>query len=257
VSALAAVTEAEGYASSVLRQITRLASAQLVEEAVDVLRTGAEALGAERSLFCSFIRDDDNHENFRFMLACDPAWCLEYQAQAWYTQDPWLIYAHQNSEPTSASHIEARSTRQQQAIDLAKRYAFASAYIVPAHSMSGLTRLGVMVLGSAQPGYFDDAHACVPMRPLARALATELHEWWVRKIAAEIRLDTRLTDDDLTILRLVHKGLRTKQIAAETGLQSSAIDSRMTRLCARLNTPNRSAAARLVAEYGLIPARAL
>lgn len=253
MSELSSVTSAATYAGAVLAQITRLSATRLVEEAVDVLNLGARALGAERAVFCSFMRDDDAHENFRFMLACDPAWCMEYQAEGWYTQDPWLIYAHQHTEPISSSHIKPRNTRQQQALELAKRYAFTSAYVVPAHSMGGLTRLGVLVLGSSQPGYFDDTAACVPLKPLARSLATELHEWWVAKIAAEIRLDTKLSDDDLTMLRLVHEGQRTKQIAATLNLQLTAVDSRLTRLCARLHCPNRTAAARRAAEYGLIP----
>ena len=126
-----------------------------------------------------------------------------------------------------------------------------SAYVVPAPASSGLSRLGVLVLGSQQAGFFD-TDAVAPLKVLARSLAMELHEWWVRQVRREIIATHRITHDDLRLLALERAGLSTKEIAEELGTSGSAVDSRFQRLSTKFNTANRRSTARLAAEYGLI-----
>ena len=79
--------------------IGRLSLANDESQAVKVLSDAATLIGADAAAFVSFVRDDGSHESFRFLLACDPVWCLEYEQRAWYATDPWLAYALTHSEP--------------------------------------------------------------------------------------------------------------------------------------------------------------
>ena len=123
--------------------------------------------------------------------------------------------------------------------------------MVPAPASGGLSRLGVLLLGSGQQGYFE-SEAASAIKVLARSLAMELHEWWVRQVRREIINTNRITPEDLQLLALERQGLSTKEIAEELGATASAVDSRFQRLSMKFNMPNRRATARLAAEYGLI-----
>jgi DNA-binding NarL/FixJ family response regulator len=80
----------------------------------------------------------------------------------------------------------------------------------------------------------------------------ELHEWWIARIRADLIATTRITDEDVLLLRLERQGRSTKHIAAELDMSKSAVDSRFQRLNVKLGVPNRRTAATLAAEYGLI-----
>ena len=133
-----------------------------------------------------------------------------------------------------------------------RQFGFRSAYIVPAPTSGGLSRVGVLCLGSsAAPGFFDD-DGYLTLKMLARALAMELHEWWIARIKRELVVNARLMDDDLALLAHERLGHSTKLIAAALDMSPNAMDSRFQRLNAKLGVPNRKAAAQLAAEYGLI-----
>lgn len=249
--ALADITSAPGYAAAASTLIQAIGAAEDEADAVGLLARAASQLGAESSAFVSFVRDDGSQESFRFLLACDPVWCHEYQRRAWYALDPWLDYALTHSEPALASSITASSAQQQELADLAASFGFASALIIPAPSANALSRVGVLCLGSRTSGYFE-AGGLGPLRVAARALAMELHEWWIGRIRHELLIRAGLTDEDLTLLRLERLGLGTKAIAARLNSTTGAIDSRFQRMNQRLGVPNRRAAATLAAEYGLV-----
>src|SRR5262249_46288906 len=161
----------------------------------------------------SFIRDDPSHESYRFLLACDPMWCFEYERRAWYANDPWLNYALNHSEPARASEIPIASKQQGAAVDLAAEFGFRSAAIVPAPSSGGLSRVGVLVLGSAKAEFFE-GDGFIRLKLVARSLAMELHEWWVGQIKRELIVNARITPEDIVLLRYERMGHSTKQIAA-------------------------------------------
>jgi len=50
---------------------------------VELLREATHLVGADVAAFMSFI-DDGECEAFRYLLACDPQWCVEYERRAWY-----------------------------------------------------------------------------------------------------------------------------------------------------------------------------
>jgi DNA-binding CsgD family transcriptional regulator len=248
---LAERAAAPGFSGEVMAVIASLAEARTSMQALQVLKTASAAMGADASAFVSFVKDDVAHDTYRFLLACDPVWCAEYELRAWYAEDPWLEYAAQHSEPAHGHEIPASSATQRDLLDLARQYGFRSALIVPAPSSGNLTRLGVLCLGSATEGYFlDEGYRALKI--LARGLAMELHSWWVEQIKQEIVKAARLTGDDLVLLNYERKGQCSKAIAAALSTSEQAVNSRFQRINARLGVPNRRAAAQLAAEFGLI-----
>jgi DNA-binding CsgD family transcriptional regulator len=245
------VTSRPDFAERAVHVCRQIGKAEDDAAVIEILHLAKEALGAEHALFVSYVRDDDSKESFRLLLACDPAWCTAYQQQGWFANDAWLLYAAANSEPVSGSQIPTHTRAQREARTLAAQHGLVSVYVVPAPASGGLSRLGVLVLGSGQEGYFD-SDAVDAIKVLARSMSMELHEWWVRQVRREIIKTNRITPDDLQLLALERQGLGTKEIADELGVTASSVDSRFQRLSMKFNMPNRRATARLAAEYGLI-----
>lgn len=240
-----------GYGDRIAAVTGRVKDAASPFEALDLLHTAAQAMGVDAAAFVSFVKDNDDHESYRFLLACEMAWCAEYEANAWYTNDPWLNYARTSTTPTRGRDIAAHSKPQSAIVAMAQRYGFMDALIVPAPSSGNITRTGVLCLGSSHPSFFE-GDGFMTLRVQARALAMELHEWWIAHIGQELMQQARLSDSDLTLLRLERQGQCTKLIADALDTSVHAINSRFQRMTEKLGVPNRKAAAHLAAEYGLI-----
>lgn len=208
-------------------------------------------MGCDVAAFVSFVRDDGSHESFRFLLACDPTWCHEYEQRGWYANDPWLDYALNHSEPRRAHEIAPGSRPQRQVVDLASQYGFVSAVIVPAPASRGLTRVGVLCLGARTPMFFDDEGYLV-LKVVARSVAMEFHEWWIAQVKREVIDNARISEDDLVLLRHEWQNHGTKAIAQALGTTTGSVNSRFQRLTEKLGVPNRRAAAVIAAEYGLL-----
>lgn len=220
-------------------------------EVAALLAEAASLLGADAAAFASFIKDDETYESYRFIVACDATWCLEYESDACYMSDPWLDYARRHSEPVLADLVVARTDQERAVVDLARRFGFASAVIVPAQAPFGLTRLGALCLGSQVSDYFNsDAFPAVSFA--ATALAMRLHEWLIAQLRRELIDRSRLSEEDMVLLRHQRQGHGSKQIAQALNASSMSVDSRWQRLNAKLGVSSRNAAAHLAAEYGLI-----
>lgn len=248
---LARLTARPDYFNRIVEVIRRVPLAADKSEALALLQRATRLMGADVSLFASFVRDDPTQESYRFLLACDPMWCHDYERIASYGDDPWLNYALRRSEPARGSEIPIRTAVQQAVVDIAARHGFRSSAIVPAPSSGRLTRVGVLALGSAAPRFFE-GDGFNGLKVVARSLAMELHEWWIAAIRREMIDSSRITPDDLLLLRYEWIGHSTKQIAAALGTTLAAIDTRFQRINAKLGVPSRKAAATLAAEYGLI-----
>ena len=248
---LADITRQPDYFARVNEVVQRVPDALDEAEAVTLLHDATHRMGAEVSAFGSFVRDDLSHESYRFLLACDPVWCFEYERRAWYANDPWLSYALTHTEPVRASEIPIASKQQSAAVDLAIEFGFRSAAIVPAPSSGGLSRVGVLVLGSSKADFFE-GDGFIGLKLVARSLAMELHEWWIGQIKRELIANARITPEDILFLRHERMGHSTKQIATALDTSAASVDSRFQRINAKLGVPNRKAAANLAAEYGLI-----
>jgi DNA-binding CsgD family transcriptional regulator len=250
-NSLREIVSGEGFAANAMRIIQEVPNVIDNAQIVEFLHRAAHAFGADHAAFVSFVRGHDSTESFRFLLACNPLWCLEYQQQGWFAHDPWLQYAESHSSPICASKIDSKTRCQRAVVDLAEKYGVASAYIVPAPSCGQVTRLGVLMLGSRQRGYFEDEE-CGPVKVLARSLSMELHEWWVRAARRDLLEKYHLTSEDVELLRMEREGLGSKQIADRLNTSRSAVDSRFQRICAKFHLPNRRATAHAAAEHGVI-----
>jgi DNA-binding CsgD family transcriptional regulator len=239
------------YAGRVLHEIARVAGAASPPQALEVLYAAKTEMGAEQAVFVSYLRGEDAHESYRFMLAADPRWCFEYQGRAWYGSDPWLLYASIESEPTCASRIPSLTGQQREVQALAEKYGMVSVCIAPAGTAGTSPRLGMLALGSSQRGFFEDEGFAL-FRVLARGLALELHGWWSNYERDELIKELRLTEEDLSLLQLELRGAGTKEASGELGSSTASIDSRWQRLNRKLGSPNRQSTARLAVKYGLI-----
>lgn len=208
-------------------------------------------LGADVGAFASFMRDDEHDASYRFILACDAAWCLEYENSAYFLHDPWISYVRHHSEPVLASRIVARTERERSVVAMARRYGFESALIVPAQSPQGLTRLGGLCLGAWRPGYFE-GEGFAEVTFAATPLAMRLHEWQVAQLRNELLDRAQLSETDILLLRHARDGHGSKVSAAALNVNPVSIDSRWQRLNARLGVNSRISAASMAAEYGLI-----
>jgi DNA-binding CsgD family transcriptional regulator len=244
------LTAAPDYFARVSEVVLKIEAAADAATLVDLLHEAVRQIGADVASFLSFIRDGDC-ESFHFLLACAPQWCVDYERQAWYADDPWLAYAKRHAEPARASEIDLRSESESTVVRLAEQYGFRSTVIVPAPSSGGLSRLGMLCLGSRVPGFYED-EGFGSFKVMARPLAHALHQGCIRAVREEVRRCWRITREELVLLDYEIKGLRTKQIAKLLGTSAYSIDARFTRVNAKLGVLNRKAAARLAAEYGLI-----
>lgn len=229
----------------------RIADATEQSTAQSLLCEGTNAVGAKSAVFVSFVRNNVDVSSCRFMLACDPAWCRQYLDAGLVAHDPWLAYAAHHSEPIIASTLTIDKPERRQAVELATRNGFASAVLVPVHSGTGHARVSLLCLGSPSPGYFETG-GFGRFKLGARALACELHEWWLARIRRELIARARITAGDLELLRHQCQGHSSKRIAAELRVSRSSINSRFQRMNTKLGVPNRRMAARLAAECGLI-----
>jgi hypothetical protein len=244
-------TRAPDYTAQVLDAVTTIATAAETATAVRVLKLGVERLGADAAVFTSFVRDDAALWSFRYLLACDPVWGLEYAKNGWCFDDPWLHYALYSADPIRSSELSSLNERERWVSDAAAHWGFRSAVIVPVPSPAAQSRVCVLCLGSEVEGYFDgDGYPA--FRCMARMLASELADWMHRRVKADIITKARITSEDLALLRHEQQGHGSKLIAAEMHSGINTIDCRFHRLSLRLGTANRREAVRLAEIYGLI-----
>lgn len=248
---LATLAADPDYASSVLEAVSRLAQAADAAVAVRLLKEVTLRLGLDGATFTSFVRDDATLASYRVLLACDPAWALQYTQHNWCLDDPWLRYALYNTAPVIAESLPAGGEREQWVSESAAHFGFTTTLLIPAPTASAQSRVGVLALGSSHRGFFEDEGA-MALRCLARGLAMELGDWMHRQVRSELMKNARLTEDDLTLLRHEQQGHSSKTIAVALHTEAKTIDCRFHRLSLRLGTANRRAAVRLAEIYGLI-----
>lgn len=246
---LLAIVSSPGYAERVSFAAERIGTASDPAAAQRLLIDGIAVLGARNAFFASFVRDGQDIGACRFMWACEADACRPDLDGDRLLRDPWLAYAANHAAPIVASALTAADQGGHELIAPAQRQSFASVLLVPAHSGPGHARIGLLALGSAHAGFFE-SEGLARFRIGARALATELHDWWQARLRRE--LATHLTPAELELLRHEHCGHGSKLIARALDVSPCAIDSRFQRINARLGVPNRRAAVRLAIECGLL-----
>ncbi|WP_428424402.1 autoinducer binding domain-containing protein [Methylibium sp.] len=237
--------------AQVCETVARIGVAADEAEAIGLLRLTIERLGADEATFTSFIRDDATLSSYRCLLACNPLWGAAYARHGWCADDPWLHHAMQSSDPIRTSDMAPDESRQRIVVEAAAEYGFRSAVIVPAPSSAGQSRVGVLCIGSATAGYFDD-DGFAYVKPLLRGLAMELHDWWHQRLKRALIARAHITDGDLALLRYEAHGHSSKVIAVALHTEAKTIDCRFQRLNGKLGVANRRDAVRLGKLYGLI-----
>ena len=245
------LTASPDYFARVNEIALQMESASDLAGLVELLHEATARLGADVAAFLSFVRDGESWQSFRFVLACDPQWFVDYEQRGWYADDPWLAYARKHSEPIRTGDLRLTDDKQQALAQLAEQYGFRAALLVPVPSGSGLTRLGLLCLGSKTEGYFDD-DGFAALRMAARPVAIALHDWWVVEGRKELIEASNISPEDLALLEHERQGHRTKEIASAMGVSVASVNSRYQRLLVKLGAANRKDAARLAAEYRLI-----
>jgi DNA-binding CsgD family transcriptional regulator len=246
-----AIVTSPGYADRVSAAAERIASASDPAAAQRLLIDGIAVLCVQNAFFASFVRDSTDVASCRFMLACEPDGCRPNLEGDGLLQDPWLAYAAHHAAPVVARLLSAADRGGHELIAPAHRHGFASTLLVPAHSGPGHSRIGLLALGSPQAGFFE-GEGLPRFRIGARALATELHDWWQARLRRELIARSRITPAELDLLRHEHCGHSSKLIARALDVSPCAIDSRFQRINARLGVANRRAAVRLAVECGLL-----
>ena len=245
------VAEAD-YAARVCEAVARIEAAPDASAVLGVMKCAVNCLGAEAGVFTSFVRDDATNLSYRSLLACDSLWGVEHARNGSFLDDPWLHHALCSASAIHASELLPVLPAQRSFCEAAAKFGFASAVIVPAPSAAGLSRVGVLCLGSSTEGYFE-AEGYLPFRYLAQGLAMELHHWWYRRIRDELIAKVKITEDDLTLLRHEQQGHNSKVIASALDTLPRTIDCRFQRLTSRLGMANRRTALRFAELYGLLP----
>ena len=237
-------------AAQVLALVERLRGTDAIDEVIDLFEESVRLLGATSATFLSFIRDDALLASYRSLHIGHPAWPAEYARQEWFIEDPWLAYALHESEPILARDIEPQSPRQHVFAAQAARLGYASALVIPTPSPQGQSRVGVLCLGHDDANAFEQGAGTRLL--LARSLAMELHAWMRRSVRDELLCRSKLTGEDIELLRHELAGRGSKAIANLMNLEGKTIDSRFQRVCAKLGVPNRRAAVRVALLYGLL-----
>ena len=248
---LAELTKAPNYLNGVSELMSRLAETHDTAQALELLQDVTARLGAEVSVFQSFVPEDRSTASCRFLLNCDPQWSSEYEELGGCAEDPWLDHALTHSEPVRGSELGARTDSQRRLLALAKSFGFSSSVIVPAPSSGRLGRVGVLCLGSSVPGFFE-AEGYVRFRLVARSVAMEINEWWIARMREELIAKAAIDEEDRRLLALAASGHSSKEIGRKLTLSRAAVDSRLRRIRSRLAVGSRRSVSVLAAEYGLI-----
>ena len=209
------------------------------------------AFGVRASACVHVVPDPERAPEVLLLLACsvEQAWAHRH-AGAWL-EHPWLRHARDHAEAVSAAMLDAPVSDAADELDTQAAPQRDTILIVPTHSGGGTGRFGALILDTtALPGSVPIAPDA--LRLLAHGLASELHEWWLRRTRTELMSHARLRSDDLKLLGFERQGLGTKQIARLVGMSGSAVDSRFQRINTKLGAANRHNAALRAAIRGLL-----
>ena len=211
-----------------------------------------EYFGLPSFVFGAFFRSGPR-EHYRYLVGCVPQWCYLYNQNKWYSIDPFIDYALENTSPVLASDIKLSSAGQERMMVEAAEYGFRSGLVVPAHSRATV-RIGILYLGTSE-GPERARRSLLKYRSLMRAFALELLEWWDAKLREFGLEGLELDELDLALLEKAQEQATAEEAAHELGVTLSRVKSRYERLTRKLEVPNKRDAAEKAIELGLIKGR--
>lgn len=235
-----------------LAVIDSITSARDAAECLERLFQATQAIGATAGLYSVAIPENGADLSSITMFACDPGFAQQV-FDLGLDSHPWVRFARQHTSPGTGRQVACGTAADAAALDLARNSGFGSYLIVPMLAGAELGRVELLCLGKGPDDGFEGEDQRI-VRLLARALATELHDWFSVHLRTGLQQAARLQAADIHLLAFEWEGLSTKQIAQRTGMSMVAVDSRFQRLNQRLNCPNRKASARRAAEYSVLDA---
>jgi DNA-binding CsgD family transcriptional regulator len=246
--------QAPAFADTINRIVAQIVGARGDAEALELLESAVEAFGCSAAVFASFVRDDATTRSCRYLISGGPALQSLCSNISQSEHDPWLAYARRHFEPRCSKDLEITPDAHSQRAFLAQaaELGFREALIVPSHCVSGPSRIGMLSLGSDQPGYFSDERALALLTVPASALSLHLHIWWHARLRSDLINRVPLTPAELDLARMLLQGLNSKQISRRLNVRSNTIDSQLARMARRLGVGSRRAAVELLREYGVI-----
>jgi DNA-binding CsgD family transcriptional regulator len=222
---------------------------------VESLERATHLLGGEVGYFMLRSREGvrDVH---RVLLACDPAWALEYSARECFRFDPWLRYASSRSTPVGAERVRCNSVEEAEVVNLAAEYGFSNVALIPAPAPLGKSRIGLLVIGRAKTASRPILDS-PDRRAVARDLAMALHEDWVAETYIAPSAAVELSQTERRLLELELRHLSTKVIARELRMSCASVNSKFQRINRRFGVTGRHLAALRALDLGLLETRAV
>ncbi len=247
---LAALMRTPGYAYELITVMPQVGEAQNAGIAVDCFRRAVHSLGADAGVFQSVVIDSAECHSVRYLLATDPVWTIQYEQLCRERPGPWIRHAMHSEMAIRGTELSLLP-EEEDFVRTAARLGFASSLAIPIPSCVGISRVGVLLLGSCTLGFFE-SEGFPTIRAMARSLAGELNQWLLASMRAKMIARFRLTAQDIALLRHEAAGHTSKTISAELDIEPKAVDSRFHRLAVKLNVPDRRTAARIARLYGVL-----
>jgi DNA-binding NarL/FixJ family response regulator len=234
-----------------LATIDRLALTSDESASLEALATVAQWFRADQAAFAVRLLEPGVRDEFHLAVDGDQAWSVRYQQGRHYEADAWLRHCMLHTAPATDDEIRLLTDAENETRCLALRHGIVSALVVPAPASYGVSRFGMLMLGSVSRHHFASTTTRLTL-PLARALAMQLHDQWLTRNRRALLRAHRVTEDDMVLLRFERDGLGTKEISALIGLSTATVDSRFRRLNDKLSQPNRKASAAFATVVGII-----
>ena len=241
--------EAIGSFEAANDRISWISGYETEAEVEAAARQIVEYFGLPSFVFGVFFRKGER-EHYRYLVGCVPEWCYLYHQNKWYSIDPFIDYALQNTSPVLASDISLSTPGQERMMAEAAEHGFRSGVVVPAHSRAAI-RIGILYLGTSE-GLERARESLRKHRNLMRAFGLELLEWWDAKLR-DFSVETLELDElDLALLEKAQEQATADEAARELGVTLSRVKSRYERLTRKLEVPNKREAVEKALDLGLI-----
>jgi DNA-binding CsgD family transcriptional regulator len=237
---------------SAMRESNLAKRPRFAPELIDSLQESTRSLGCEVGYF--MMTSTEGERTFqRVILDCDATWALEYAERECFRADPWMRYALSHSAPIRASDVPCINAGERATVQLAARFGFDHAALIPSPAPEGQARVGLLVLGGSAE-VVGTLLATPFQRAMARDLSMVLHERWVQDSQHITHREIQLSRLEARLLELELEGLGAKAMARQLHTTSASIHSRFQRLNRRIGVNSRREAALLCLDRGLIKA---
>ena len=238
--------------TNIQEAILRIKDCRSQSEVAALLQDITGRFGVTSYVFVSIRSDDSGSANYRYLIGCASKWCQIYTAKKWLYIDPFIQYARNNSMPIAGSAIQPNTAGQAELLATAAEHGFRSGAVIPAHSGNS-KRIGVLYLGSELPPDQIEPKL-MQNRSLLRAVAMEIFEWWDAQIRAEVIASLNVNDVDVALLKLVHEGFTSEEIAKLLDIAKPVIQTKIRHLNEKFEVRSKKQAAEKAIELGILAA---